>query len=47
MSKTPFYEELVYFLKASTVHENIVAKLSSFDFSETARFAFVHTMWVV
>jgi Tyrosyl-DNA phosphodiesterase len=44
MTKTSFYEELVYFLKASTVHEKIVAKLSGFDFSKTTRFAFVHTM---
>lgn len=43
-SKTSFYEDLVYFLKASTLHENIITKLSSFDFSETARYAFVHTM---
>lgn len=43
-SKTSFYEDLVYFLKASTLHENIITKLSRFDFSETARYAFVHTM---
>lgn len=44
-SKTHFYEELVYFLKASTVHDNLIAKLSSFDFKETSRYAFVHTMY--
>lgn len=44
VSKTSFYEDLVYFLKASTLHDNIITKLSSFDFSETARYAFVHTM---
>jgi len=43
-SRTPFYEELVYFLRASSLHENIVAKLGSFDFSKTAHIAFVHTM---
>lgn len=43
-SKMPFYEELVYFLKASTVNENIIAKLDSFDFSQTTHIAFVHTM---
>lgn len=33
-------------MKASTVNENIIAKLEGFDFSETARYAFVHTMSV-
>lgn len=42
--KTLFYEDLVYFLGASTVHENVVAKLDSFDFSKTAHLAFVHSM---
>ena len=42
--KPPFYEELVYFLKASTLHDNIIKKLDNFDFSKTARYAFVHTM---
>ncbi|EEA18915.1 conserved hypothetical protein [Talaromyces marneffei ATCC 18224] len=42
--KTAFYEELSYFLKASTLHENIIAKLSAFDFKETNRYAFVHTI---
>ena len=46
-SKVPFYEELVYFLKASTVNENIIAKLGNFDFSQTTHIAFVHTMWVL
>ncbi|KAL1972509.1 hypothetical protein VTN31DRAFT_6923 [Thermomyces dupontii] len=41
---TPFYEDLVYFLRASTLHENIIAKISTFDFSETTRYAFVHTI---
>lgn len=45
-TKTSFYEELVYFLKASTLHENIIAKLDNFDFSQTAHIAFVHTMQV-
>ncbi|KAJ5715156.1 uncharacterized protein N7483_012337 [Penicillium malachiteum] len=42
--KTFFYEELVYFLKASTLEEGMIRKLDSFDFSETARYAFVHTI---
>ncbi|KAL1982854.1 hypothetical protein VTN96DRAFT_854 [Rasamsonia emersonii] len=41
---TAFYEDLVYFLRASTLHENLISKLSNFDFSETARYAFVHTI---
>lgn len=44
--KTPFYEELVYFLQASELHRNIIKKLDEFDFSETKRYAFVHTMYV-
>ncbi|GKZ23809.1 hypothetical protein AbraCBS73388_010402 [Aspergillus brasiliensis] len=42
--KTLFYEDLVYFLKASTLHENVIAKLDNFDFSRTSKFAFVHTI---
>ncbi|KAJ5778930.1 hypothetical protein N7457_006650 [Penicillium paradoxum] len=42
--KTPFYEELVYFLRASDLHRNIIKKLDEFDFSETRRYAFVHTV---
>ncbi|PGG98868.1 hypothetical protein AJ80_09450 [Polytolypa hystricis UAMH7299] len=41
---TKFLEELVYFLKASTVHDNIIDKLSGFDFGATADIAFVHTI---
>ncbi|KAJ5203938.1 tyrosyl-DNA phosphodiesterase-domain-containing protein [Penicillium cinerascens] len=43
-SKTPFYEELVYFLKATTLNEKIIQKMDNFDFSKTARYAFVHTI---
>ncbi|BCR88975.1 uncharacterized protein ACHE_50173S [Aspergillus chevalieri] len=43
-TKTAFYEELVYFLKASALHDNIIAKLDTFDFSRTAKYAFVHTI---
>ncbi|RMJ22803.1 hypothetical protein PHISP_06325 [Aspergillus sp. HF37] len=43
-TNTPFYEELVHFLRASTLHENIIAKLDQFDFSKTAHLAFVHTI---
>ncbi|RAH63398.1 tyrosyl-DNA phosphodiesterase [Aspergillus piperis CBS 112811] len=41
---THFYEDLVHFLKASTLHENVIAKLDSFDFSKTSKYAFVHTI---
>ncbi|KAJ5660842.1 uncharacterized protein N7484_000214 [Penicillium longicatenatum] len=41
---TFFYEELTHFLKASTVNERILAKLAGYDFTETARYAFVHTI---
>ncbi|KAL4803330.1 tyrosyl-DNA phosphodiesterase-domain-containing protein [Aspergillus unguis] len=43
-TKTNFYNDLVYFLKATTLHENIIAKLEKFDFSKTEKFAFVHTI---
>ncbi|KAI9036666.1 uncharacterized protein KD926_001561 [Aspergillus affinis] len=42
--KTGFYENLVYFLKASTLHENIISKLGKYDFSKTEHFEFVHTI---
>ncbi|KGO65926.1 Tyrosyl-DNA phosphodiesterase [Penicillium italicum] len=42
--KTPFYEELVHFLQATELHRNIIKKLDEFDFSETKRYAFVHTI---
>lgn len=44
--KTPFYKELVYFLQATELHRNIIKKLDDFDFSETKRYAFVHTVYV-
>ncbi|KAL4783410.1 tyrosyl-DNA phosphodiesterase-domain-containing protein [Aspergillus varians] len=43
-SNPEFYKDLVYFLKASTLNESIIAKLADFDFSKTAQFAFVHTI---
>ncbi|PYI10788.1 phospholipase D/nuclease [Aspergillus sclerotiicarbonarius CBS 121057] len=42
--KTRFYEELVYFLEASDLHENIISKLDSFDFTKTTKYALVHTI---
>ncbi|KAI1919917.1 hypothetical protein LOZ60_006732 [Ophidiomyces ophidiicola] len=43
---TFFFTELVYFLRAQTIHANIVARLDEFDFSKTANYGFVHTMYV-
>lgn len=43
--QTKFHEDLNYFLRASTLHENLISKLAAFDFAETARYAFVHTMY--
>ncbi|RAL08298.1 uncharacterized protein BO97DRAFT_446203 [Aspergillus homomorphus CBS 101889] len=42
--RTAFYEELVYFLRASTLDEAIIARLKRFDFAKTAKYAFVHTI---
>ncbi|PWY82965.1 phospholipase D/nuclease [Aspergillus heteromorphus CBS 117.55] len=41
---TAFYKELAYFLKASTLHDNVIAKMDGFDFSKTSKYAFVHTI---
>ncbi|OKL56771.1 hypothetical protein UA08_07925 [Talaromyces atroroseus] len=43
-TKTAFYDELVYFLKASTLRDGLIEKLTHFDFKETSRYAFVHTI---
>lgn len=43
---TLFYEDLVYFLKAITLRDNIIAKISEFDFSNTDHLAFVHSVYV-
>ncbi|CAG8268286.1 unnamed protein product [Penicillium salamii] len=41
---TQFYTELVYYLEACTLHSNIIDKLKGFDFTETKRYAFVHSI---
>ncbi|OKP14923.1 hypothetical protein PENSUB_5083 [Penicillium subrubescens] len=41
---TPFKEELAYFLKASKLRDDAIKALDDFDFSQTARYAFVHTI---
>lgn len=43
---TPFMEDLSYFLAAQGVDAAMVQSLRSYDFSETARYAFVHSMYV-
>ena len=42
---TGFGEDLCYFLRAQGLDESLVASLRGFDFSETKRMGFVHTMW--
>lgn len=41
---TQFYNDLVIFLKASSYPKGIIEKVAKFDFSKTARYAFVHSM---
>lgn len=41
---TPFAEELFYFLRAQGLDESLVSSLTNYDFSETSRYRFVHTM---
>jgi hypothetical protein len=44
-SKTAFQEDLAYFLRASTLHENIISRLDEYDFSQTSHIMLVHTMY--
>ncbi|KXX79467.1 Tyrosyl-DNA phosphodiesterase 1 [Madurella mycetomatis] len=41
---TPFGEELSYFLLAQGLDEKLVGSLRNYDFSETSRYGFVHTI---
>ncbi|EAW08666.1 uncharacterized protein ACLA_095990 [Aspergillus clavatus NRRL 1] len=43
-SKTAFLEDLVFFLSASRLHENVIAKLGDYDFRETKHIMLVHTI---
>lgn len=43
-STTAFQEDLVYFLRASTLHDNIISRLDEYDFSQTSHIMLVHTM---
>lgn len=41
---TPFGEELCFFLRAQGVDDKMINSLRKYDFSETARYGFVHTI---
>lgn len=41
---TPFGEELCFFLQAQGVEDKMINSLRKYDFSETRRYGFVHTM---
>jgi hypothetical protein len=41
---TPFAEELLYFLRAQGLDEKLVNSFLNYDFAETSRYRFVHTM---
>lgn len=41
---TAFGEDLVYFLRAQGLDEKLVGSLLNYDFTETSRYGFVHTM---
>ncbi|RHZ58741.1 uncharacterized protein CDV56_108042 [Aspergillus thermomutatus] len=43
-SKTAFQEDLVYFLRASTLHENVISRLDDYDFSQTSHIMLAHTI---
>ncbi|GFF59823.1 hypothetical protein IFM62136_04329 [Aspergillus lentulus] len=43
-SKTAFEEDLVYFLRASTLDENIISRLDEFDFSQASHIMLVHSI---
>ena len=41
---TAFGEDLCYFLRAQGLDETLVSSLAKYDFAETARYGFVHSM---
>ncbi|KAI5283585.1 hypothetical protein KEM54_002010 [Ascosphaera aggregata] len=43
-TKTDFFDDLSFFMRAQNFPEQIIAKLELFDFSATSKLAFVHTM---
>lgn len=42
---TPFLEDLCYFLTNQGIDEAMIRSIRNFDYSATARYAFVHTMY--
>lgn len=43
-ARTPFLDDLSYFLTAQAVDQALVQSLGNYDFSATAHYAFVHTL---
>lgn len=41
---TPFGEELSYFLKAKQLDDGLIRSLKKYDWTETRRYGFVHSM---
>lgn len=41
---TPFGEELCFFLQAQGVDDKMINSLRKYDFSETSRYGFIHTI---
>ena len=44
---SPFSIELFRFLRAMGLEDNVVSSLEKYDFSETKRYGFVHTMYAL
>ena len=42
-----FGEDLSYFLSAQGLDASLIRSLEAYDFSETQRYAFVHSMYVI
>lgn len=43
---TAFGQDLSYFLTEQGLDDRLVESLKKYDFSETERYGFVHSMWV-
>ncbi|KKY25471.1 putative tyrosyl-dna phosphodiesterase domain protein [Phaeomoniella chlamydospora] len=43
-ANTPFKTQLLHFLKAKTLQQDVLDKLELFDYRETKRYAFIHTI---
>lgn len=43
-TETPFLDDFCYYLKGINFPDQLIEKVRLFDFSETARYAFVHSM---